>query len=53
MLINTKSEYLRTPQRDRRKEILVVEQQNIYVNCTLPHIELHFTHSLSYSVSYF
>lgn len=46
LLINTVNTFLRTPQRDWRKEIPVVEQRDISVNFYLPHVELHLTYLL-------
>lgn len=46
MLINTVNTFLRTPQRDWRKEIPLVEQQDISVNFYLPRVELHLTYLL-------
>lgn len=46
MVINTVNTFLGTPGRDWRKEIPVVEPQNIFVNFYLPHAELHLTYLL-------
>lgn len=51
MLINTVNTFRRTPRRDWRKEIPVVEQRDISVNFYLPHVELHLTCLLLYSAS--
>lgn len=50
--VNTFTTFLRTPQRDWRKEILVVEQQDISVNFYLPRVELHLTYLLFLTASY-
>lgn len=53
MLINTVNTFLRTPRRDWRKEIPVVEQRDISVNFHLPRVEHHLTYLLFYSAFLF